>query len=606
LIIVKRPLNHVKETESFAYVEDTLKEWVPNRLNNDYGIDYDIQIFEKEEGTELNFGAQIKSTESSNVDKEHYKYSLDTEHIDYFFKQNRPILLIVYDIPSKNAFWVVMQDYVWDVLNKENPNWLNQRSSTIKLPLRNLLTDKKAIKIAVKSCFKRIAVKNFHNLSIEDGLGLNETLEDIEKLKAFEEKTEYVLNNKKILLAQKLAITGDYETVFKKLNEVYSQQKNDIAHLRAIIALVTYSNIAIEEENKKLVQLADEGLKIAELLDEKIGFAILLVYRAQALHLTLTRRITESLYAKKAMGHMDIAYIINLESDKKIKELNEALTKVSLEVREAFKILIQSQDYFTLAYLLTINLHMTTMTIQQISVIVGKDKFIDEIKQKDILAQHLINLIKVFNDETLEINIRESVANYYYYTRGAEDALIVIEPALKIAEKLKDQPQFKKIKMMINTFKARPDPYQVEDRKFEELSIKEVKELTIKHIELMGENLSDGSDNSSALNWGLKDMDPEPYLKTCEELHIHYSSTSYLGQMTGVHSIGFKLLWCKQGQVTVDQHLNSAFEIHKEKYCKDCTHKKPRSKDWTCKWGWFWKREIPKPMQDFKENMKKW
>lgn len=603
---MKRTKNHIKQTESFAYLEETLKEWALNRLSEDYGIDYDIQIFEKEEGTELNFGAQIKSTEKSNVDTEHYKFCLDTEHIDYFFKQNRPILLIVYDIPSKNAFWIVIQDYVWDVLNKENPNWLNRGSSIIKLPLRNVLTDKEAIKRAVKKCFNRIAVESFYNLSIDDGLGLNETLEDIEKLKKFEEKTEYVLNNKKILLAQKLAITGDYETVFKKLNEVYSQQKKDRAHLRAIIALVSYTNIAVEKENKKVVMLSEEGFQLAEQLDEKIGYAILLVYRAQAIHLILTKRITESLYVKKAMGHMDIAYIINLESDNKIKELNDALTKVSQDVREAFKILIQSENYYVLTYLLTLNLHMITMTIMQISAIMGKDKFKDEIKTKDILAQHLINLIAVFQDETLELNIRESVANYYYHTRGAKDALKILEPALTIAEKLKDQPQTKKINMMLNTFKARPDPYHVEKKDFNELSIKEVKELTIKHLEILGEDLNNGSDTSYALNWGLKDMNPESYLKTCEELHIHYPSTSYLGQITGVPAIGFKLLWCKHSQVTCDQHLDRGFETHKEKYCKNCKHKKPRSEDWMCKYGWFWKREIPKPIQDFKENMKKW
>ena len=600
---MKRPENHVKQTESFAYVESTLKEWALNRMSEDYGIDYDIQIFEKEEGTELNFGAQIKSTEKSNTDGENYKFVLDTDHIDFLFKQNRPILLVVYDIPSKNAFWVVIQDYIWDVLNKENPNWLNQGSSTIKLPLRNLLTDKEAIKRAVAKCFKKIAIKNFHNLSIEDGLGLNETLESI---KGFEEKTEYVLNNSKILLAQKLAITGDYETVFKKLSEVYSQQKKDLPHLRSIIALIAYTNIAIEKENKKVIELAEEGFKIAEQLNEKTGYAILLVYRAQAVHLMLTKRITESLYAKKAMGQMDIAYIVNLESDKKIKELTDLLTKVSQDVREAFKILIQSQNHYTLTYLLTISLHMTTMTIQQISVMIGKDKFKDEIKVKDILAQHLINLIDVFKDETLELNIRESVANYYYWTRGAEDALKTLEPTLKIAEKLKDKPQIDKIHTMISSFKARPDPYHVKQKNFEDMSFKEIKVLTLKHLEILGEDLNNGSQTSDAMNWGLKDFDPEPHLKTCEELYIDYPSTSPMGRWVGIHSIGDKLLWCKHGQVTYDKHLEQGFEAHKEKYCKNCEHKKPRSEDWTCKWGWFWKREIPKPIQDFKENMKKW
>ena len=111
---------------------------------------------------------------------------------------------------------------------------------------------------------------------------------------------------------------------------------------------------------------------------------------------------------------------------------------------------------------------------------------------------------------------------------------------------------------------------------------------------------------SSALNLGLKDMDPEPYLKYCEELYIHYVSTSYLGQLYGVPSIGHKLLWCKHSKVTLDYHLDRGFETHKENYCKNCKHRKPRPEDWVCTVGWFWGREAPKPIQEFKENMMKW
>ena len=175
---MKRPENHIKEAESFAYVEDTLKEWVLNRLATDYGIDFDIQIFEQGEGTALNFGAQIKSTESSNMDATHYKFKLETRHINYFFKQNRPILLVVYYIPKKIAYWVVIQEYVWDILSKEKPNWSSQKSSTIKLPLKNVLTNKEEIKKAVRRCYSKIFFENLHTLFIDDGLGQYELLEN--------------------------------------------------------------------------------------------------------------------------------------------------------------------------------------------------------------------------------------------------------------------------------------------------------------------------------------------------------------------------------------------------------------------------------------------
>ena len=129
--MVKRTDSQIKEGKSFTYVKETLNEWVVNRLHDDYGIDFDIQIYEKGEntaldGTGLNFGAQIKSTETTNISKTHLKCRLDIDHIDYFVKQERPILLIVYHMSRECAFWVVMQEYVWDILNQEKPNWRSQ------------------------------------------------------------------------------------------------------------------------------------------------------------------------------------------------------------------------------------------------------------------------------------------------------------------------------------------------------------------------------------------------------------------------------------------------------------------------------------------------
>ncbi len=603
---MKRPDSHIKEDESYRYVEEVLQEWVLNPLRKDYGIDYDIQVFENGESTDLNFGAQIKSTDSSRMDDKYFKISLDTKHIDDFFKQNRPILLIVYDRPRKNAYWVIMQDYVWDVLNKEKTNWLKQKTSTIRLPLKNVLTNKEGIIKAVRNSLQRIHVHNFYNLSAYDGLGLNDTLDDIEKLQLFEERTEYVLNSKKLLLAQKLEKTGDYEAVVRKLKEVYSQNKKDLVHLKAIIALIAYCGIRNLEENQRVVTLSDEGLEIAEQLQKKTERAIILVYRAQAVHFFITRKIVESLYAAKAMEGTDFSYIITIEANKRIKQFVEILSKVSQDVRYALGLLIDSADYYIFTYLLTICLQMATTSLQSIGVLVGRDKFKEQTEANDDIARRLLKLINVFEDTELELSIRESVANYYYFTEKVKEGLGVLEPALILAEKLEDQRQTRIINTMIKVFKMKPDPYKVEEPNLDELSTERYSEMTKQHIEFMGEDLEDDSDTSHTLNLGLTDMNPEPYLKYCEELHIYYTSTSPLGEAFGVPTIGYKLLWCKFGKVTLNFQLQEGFENHKEDFCKTCKHRKPRADDWVCIVGWFKEREVPTPIEEFANNMRNW
>lgn len=603
---MKRPESHRKEDESFRYVEEVLEEWVLNNLTKDYGFDYDIQIFEQGVSTELNFAAQIKSTDRSRMDSEHFKISLDTRHIDHFFKQKRPIMMIVYYKPQKLAYWVIMQDYVWDVLNKEKPNWLKQKTSTIKLPLKNILTDKDEIIRAVRTCQERIHVHNFYNLSIYDGLGLDGTLEDIEKLQEFEKRTEDVLFTKKLLLAQRLEKKGDFEAVIGKLKEIHSHNKRDVVHLHSIIELVRYCNIMNIEDNQKAVGLSDEGLQIAEQLDRKTERAIILVYRARALHYFITKRIGESAYAATSMKDTDFEPIITLEANKRINELSAILSEVNLDVREALGLLVDSGNYFLFTYLVTISLQMAVTTLQSIGVVVGRNKFKEQIEANDNIARRLMKLITVFNDDELEFTIRKTVAEYYYFTNRVKDGLEIVEPALPLAEKLEDPRKTRMINAMIRIFKTKPDPYKVEEIDIDGLSTEQYAKMTKTHVEYMGEDLDDGSDTSGALNIGLEDMNPEPYLKYCEELFIYYLSTSPLGEAFHVPAIGYKLLWCKYGKVTMSFKLQEGFDTYKDEHCRDCEHRKPRPKDWVCFVGWVKERDIPEPISIFVDNMRQW
>ena len=461
------------------------------------------------------------------------------------------------------------------------------------------------IKQAGARYYNRLVVEKLQKLSIHDALGLDDTREDIEKLRKFVASTEYVADRGKLFLAQELKSIGDFDTAIKELTDVYSQKKNDLNHIGAIIGLIEFSNISVEKENRIVVGLANEGLKIAEELENETGIAILLVYRAEAIHLTVIMRILQSLYTKKAMESMDIAVLVEIETNKRIIELTKYLTNIAKDVEEAFKRLQNERDYHILTYLQTIILDMATRTIQLLGPLIGKEKFDAEIKSNDILSQHLLDVIEVFKDDHLELRIRESVANYYYYTRGGTAGLKILEPASKIAEKQENQPQIEKIHVMIDMCKTRPDPFNIQIPKIEDLSTKEFAEHVKFHVKLQGFDLSDDSDASRALNIGIKDMDPEPYLKFCKELFIHYLGTSYLGEITGVEAIGDKLLWCKHSSVTCMYHLDEGFETHKEHYCKDCKHRKPRADNWVCTVGWIKKRNVPKPIRDYEEEMMK-
>ncbi len=61
---MKRPRQHIIETISKKAFEEIIPdEWVYRELTPDYGIDYQVEIFNNEEATGKSFFVQLKGTD---------------------------------------------------------------------------------------------------------------------------------------------------------------------------------------------------------------------------------------------------------------------------------------------------------------------------------------------------------------------------------------------------------------------------------------------------------------------------------------------------------------------------------------------------------------
>ncbi len=164
----KRTNSHLIDSKGADLLRSVLpNEWVLRPYQPDYGIDFAVEIFDKQEEDFVTMGEhffiQLKS--SSNVSriskKVHPRYNiekmpltLDMEEVKYLdlvsIQLERqelelarsmgpavPLLLMVADIQKSEVYWVCLNDFVDKVILPEKPVFLKQASHTVHIPLHN-------------------------------------------------------------------------------------------------------------------------------------------------------------------------------------------------------------------------------------------------------------------------------------------------------------------------------------------------------------------------------------------------------------------------------------------------------------------------------------
>lgn len=586
--MIKRPNTHIKETRSLSYVQNVWAEWAVNKLDEDYGVDLEVTIFENNEVTDINFPAQLKSTDKINIKNDLISFSIDTKHLNYFFNHPRPFVFILFDNQNGTAYWLIIQDYVWDILNEKIANWFNQKYNTIYLPIENKIEDKTKVKEAVMNSGKRIIQENWYKLRVGEGLGLNNTLNDIEKLEKFEEETELKAKETKFIIFNKLIYQNNIEEANNKLLDIYNQNKRDLMHLRSIIGITSLLSIADPVQNGIILKLCLEGIEIAKELKNEIAEALLVSLKNNSIHFLLIEKAGKLLYSRNISLESRSSQYNLVFLNKQFEELTKMLLNLNEETNEVLDNLIKNKDYYFLIYCLAGILSVSAVAIQKYKTFDPENEFIDqEISNKMKLSNDLIKLVKIFNDDELELTVKSSVAWLYFYSEKPE-SLNLMQEALDIAIKIDNKSQIERLKVLVKIIEENPNPFDNSKNSIdlETLTTSESQELLKKSLEYQGIDLSLKDSTTEAILLGLKDANPEKYFKYCKNIYIAYISTSPLGQSIGLPFLGSKMIYCPYAEYSESVNLELLFEWLVSDHCKNCDKREPRDPDWECKVKW--------------------
>lgn len=168
-------------------MKSLLSEWVVNELSNDFGIDFEVRIADDishktQEISEISFYIQSKSTIKSKINKAEEDLSIKDWKL--YLGQRIPVVLLKYDINQRTFYWEIIQEYAWDVLDKEDPNW--KRKRTKRIVLYKKLGNLDELKKAVINAQNRIT--RFHSLNLGIGEGIKITEDDLTELEKSKDK----------------------------------------------------------------------------------------------------------------------------------------------------------------------------------------------------------------------------------------------------------------------------------------------------------------------------------------------------------------------------------------------------------------------------------
>lgn len=160
-----RDNNHIIEAKSLIFLQNLFPpEWVQRKMEPDYGIDIDLELFDYEDDVCVTLGEhvflQVKGTESPEyatinpIGAQLYtkkelkekqisvlKFVVDVPLLKLIERMGStiPVLLVVVDIKEQVAYYVCLNDYVRNILLYRTHDYKEQDSVTIYIPKENVL-----------------------------------------------------------------------------------------------------------------------------------------------------------------------------------------------------------------------------------------------------------------------------------------------------------------------------------------------------------------------------------------------------------------------------------------------------------------------------------
>jgi hypothetical protein len=556
--------------------------WVVNDVQEDYGIDANVQVFEKESATGTWFAIQLKSSGSS-------EYSVGDIFISqpllmerarhYAFEMRNPVLLMHVDVEANAVFWHAPQ------LDKHLTGILREaktESVTVRIPtLQRLPQTAPELLQALDSIQLLLAAREL------EAAATRSFADSLTRLPRQEELFDRFQKSVDTLKLRRAAA-------------LFTEKKYDEARPRAH-ALVTDPDSTTEI--KFWAQLQLEGIDCVK---------------------TIHSGAPQSTLSETILKHAQALQGITASGPRYLKFY-------SLVKRKAGELLCLAQESFTLFVarqqhleahgnpFLALDLYtkrtiVTSQIIRKYNQCVRLAKIASTFPDRWILGRALSEIPKAVGpflvivraeaNSEIETAFQRSVIQICklavwisHETGDATGVLIAIMSSLSAAQS-RDSDVFRWASETANGLVdrgLRSETLAAIDRATRRWDGESVEgdyngDVTWQLIQNMSTGLGiDISDENSplvqCLRVAARDDSPERILARCEHLLVSLGATGpvarFIRRTYNLSTAGSKVVHCTKFNYHVEgRHQDAAYEVFQERYCKSCPDASPRAPDW--------------------------
>lgn len=588
------------------------KNWVINEFNNDYGIDYHVEVFDDNgKSTSIVFYVQLKGQESIEINNDKIKFVFKTERLkDYFTKHSLPVFLMLVDTEKENIYWLFLQKYINEFLNEKHPKWITQKTVTIDIPIENLFLNnaKQIEKIAEKGIkYCSLLVNGPHTWDIK--CKVCKATKDWDKQEDIIKKEYKELYNNELNLYANFHQSGNLEKSLKGFQSIFNKTKNEkeniFEHLTALIGKISHYPIATHKDKLKIIKDSSYGYKKAKKHNIR-KYAIFFKAICLESHYynykiaIMARNDYNSTIPKKFKSHIDeLLELIQSEDYEKLLIVSQEYNKC---LNESFDL----KEYVISIELLFKQIKMHIFSYMNEVIKFGKKEtkpLKNQINSSLDLAHSMIEKmgLEIYYLTYLDI---KSQALFYQDNLEYKNTLDELE---KLASKEKSYFYENRAKDWKRVFSKNPiyteSINSKKDGNIDDLTDEEIDNYYRESAEKLGYDLDNKDDSASTVvNIGLKDRNPERVLKNCSNLELTFGPGGIPSKELKLPSAGGKFLFCKYGEGTFGADLDFLYGSFEE-CCKNCKYKNPMPDDWN--WSYKWQEDRDKnKSKEFKKFIK--
>lgn len=598
---MKRPKQHEIDTQAQRILQSKIPpNWVLREQHPDYGIDYEIEVFNKDNPTGIWFRIQLKGTEQCHESEDSISIPFETDKIEYYLsKVPFPVFLFVVQVQKKEIYWLFLQKYANEILRVENPEWMKQTSVTIKIPKTNRFNNNfTEIESEAKSGMIYAHLLKFGTPHWSVSFAINGAIDDINKFEEERRKHFKEQNEIDLQLAIKYHENEDIEKSQKLFIEIFERTKDKenhiLEHLSSIAGTLSFYSVLDEKKNFEIFKLSVYGYEIAEKIQNNRFIYFFRGSFLEAVYYKLMKKIQYNNLLQKVVDVQDrgTGSLLRLFQSEDYKNLLEVSKHYSQNIYES----IENKEYWVsldlLARLIQINLFPYSWLITERT----KKELTPLLENASNLIEYSLKLSKALGYVELECEILRHQAWLLHFQNLDEFKEVLISMKALALEKHLNYYVKLSDNLLHDFIEASPFPEGPDDfpkpPPIEEIPDEEIDKTHRMLAKAAGIDLEKNDDISEVAKIGLKDRNPERILKNCSNLEVATGHYGMVGEMLALPTAGSKFLFCKHNGGVYGLSLDSLYEGFIKKHCENCKNHDPMPKDW--KWSLAWQQEKDK------------